>query len=173
MLFLDHFLHSCHSGVAKFHGSFVFNRKRNIVELEIKQDMCRGTAKYVVRNMSPILFILSIDKKLKSRDCNFDYLIKKIDSFFQHYPPHHRYRRHQRVVMIMSSSSLSSSLSSSSSSSSCRHDYVVIIAIVIVIVIIATCPDCSNDPSPLSSSSLSHYVMIIAILNHADIIRIL
>ena len=39
---------SCHSGVAKFHGSFVFNRKRNIVELEIKQDMSRGTAKYVV-----------------------------------------------------------------------------------------------------------------------------
>ena len=35
--------------MAKFHGSFVFNRKRNIVELEIKQDMSRGTAKYVVR----------------------------------------------------------------------------------------------------------------------------
>lgn len=39
---------SCHSGIAKFHGSFVFNRKRNIVELDIKQDLSRGTVKYLV-----------------------------------------------------------------------------------------------------------------------------
>ena len=39
---------SCRSGIAKFHGSFVFNRKRNIVELDIKQDMSRGTVKYLV-----------------------------------------------------------------------------------------------------------------------------
>ena len=35
-------------GFAKFIGSFVFNRKRNIVELELKQDWtCKGALKYV------------------------------------------------------------------------------------------------------------------------------
>ncbi|KAK3736334.1 hypothetical protein QZH41_020807, partial [Actinostola sp. cb2023] len=44
-VFIDQWI--CHSGIAKFHGSFVFNRKRNIVELDIKQDLSRGTTKYV------------------------------------------------------------------------------------------------------------------------------
>lgn len=37
------------SGVVKFYGSFAFNRKRNVLELEIKQDYTSpGTQKYVV-----------------------------------------------------------------------------------------------------------------------------
>ena len=37
------------SGCARFVGGFVFNRKRNVVELEIKQDAATsGTLKYVV-----------------------------------------------------------------------------------------------------------------------------
>lgn len=37
------------SGVVKFFGSFAFNRKRNVLELEIRQDyMSSGTQKYVV-----------------------------------------------------------------------------------------------------------------------------
>lgn len=36
------------SGVVKFYGSFAFNRKRNVLELEIKQDYTSpGTQKYV------------------------------------------------------------------------------------------------------------------------------
>ncbi|XP_076092140.1 transcription initiation factor TFIID subunit 2-like isoform X2 [Mytilus galloprovincialis] len=36
------------SGCARFFGSFVFNRKRNVVELEIKQDLsAKGALKYV------------------------------------------------------------------------------------------------------------------------------
>lgn len=38
----------CHSGVAKFSASFSFNRKRNIVELEITQFSGKGCQKYVV-----------------------------------------------------------------------------------------------------------------------------
>ncbi|CAD5112196.1 DgyrCDS1430 [Dimorphilus gyrociliatus] len=35
-------------GLPKFHGNFVFNRKRNIVELEIRQDVLnKGTMKYM------------------------------------------------------------------------------------------------------------------------------
>uniref|UniRef100_A0A2C9LKD2 Transcription initiation factor TFIID subunit 2 n=1 Tax=Biomphalaria glabrata TaxID=6526 RepID=A0A2C9LKD2_BIOGL len=34
-------------GCARFIGSFVFNRKRNVVELEIKQDLAPGAMKYV------------------------------------------------------------------------------------------------------------------------------
>lgn len=38
----------CQSGCARFLGNFVFNRKRNVVELEIKQDYnARGSMKYV------------------------------------------------------------------------------------------------------------------------------
>ncbi|XP_031558269.1 transcription initiation factor TFIID subunit 2-like [Actinia tenebrosa] len=44
-VFVDQWI--CHTGIAKFHGSFVFNRKRNIVELDIKQDLSKGTVKYV------------------------------------------------------------------------------------------------------------------------------
>lgn len=36
-------------GCARFTGSFIFNRKRNVVELELKQDMTsKGAMKYVV-----------------------------------------------------------------------------------------------------------------------------
>ncbi|GAB1607249.1 hypothetical protein Ahia01_001008300, partial [Argonauta hians] len=38
----------CQSGCARFMGNFVFNRKRNVVELEIKQDYAaKGSLKYV------------------------------------------------------------------------------------------------------------------------------
>ena len=38
-------------GCARFHCTFVFNRKRNAVELELKQNMtARGSMKYVVNN---------------------------------------------------------------------------------------------------------------------------
>lgn len=44
------------SGVVKFYGSFAFNRKRNVLELEIKQDYTSpGTQKYVVRSIFHIL----------------------------------------------------------------------------------------------------------------------
>ena len=37
------------SGCARFFGNFVFNRKRNVVELELKQDLgAKGALKYVV-----------------------------------------------------------------------------------------------------------------------------
>lgn len=44
------------SGVVKFYGSFAFNRKRNVLELEIKQDYTSpGTQKYVVRSIFHIV----------------------------------------------------------------------------------------------------------------------
>ena len=46
-IFIDQWVNS--SGVPKFYGSFVFNRKRNVVELELRQDdMSCGAMKYVV-----------------------------------------------------------------------------------------------------------------------------
>ncbi len=37
------------SGIPRFYGSFVFNRKRNVVELDLKQDTSRpGTLTYTV-----------------------------------------------------------------------------------------------------------------------------
>lgn len=42
--------------MVKFYGSFAFNRKRNVLELEIKQDYTSpGTQKYVVRSIFRIL----------------------------------------------------------------------------------------------------------------------
>lgn len=42
--------------MVKFYGSFAFNRKRNVLELEIKQDYTSpGTQKYVVRSIFHIL----------------------------------------------------------------------------------------------------------------------
>lgn len=47
------------SGVVKFYGSFAFNRKRNVLELEIKQDYTSpGTQKYVVRFFLDWPFVL-------------------------------------------------------------------------------------------------------------------
>ena len=40
------------SGCARFVGSFIFNRKRNVVELDLKQDMtAKGTMRYVVSSV--------------------------------------------------------------------------------------------------------------------------
>ncbi|XP_072170420.1 transcription initiation factor TFIID subunit 2-like [Diadema setosum] len=45
-LFIDRWV--CQGGMAQFHGNFHFNRKRNIVELELRQDPGRpGIMKYV------------------------------------------------------------------------------------------------------------------------------
>ena len=45
--FIEQWVLQC--GVPKFYGSFVFNRKRNVVELELKQDFTsKGSMKYVV-----------------------------------------------------------------------------------------------------------------------------
>lgn len=42
--------------MVKFYGSFAFNRKRNVLELEIKQDYTSpGTQKYVVSSIFHIL----------------------------------------------------------------------------------------------------------------------
>lgn len=47
------------SGVVKFYGSFAFNRKRNVLELEIKQDYTSpGTQKYVVSFFFPKMAFL-------------------------------------------------------------------------------------------------------------------
>lgn len=47
------------SGVVKFYGSFAFNRKRNVLELEIKQDYTSpGTQKYVVSFFLKWTFVL-------------------------------------------------------------------------------------------------------------------
>lgn len=57
------------SGVVKFYGSFAFNRKRNVLELEIKQDYTSpGTQKYVVRFFSkwPFLLLSSLFQYRKS-----------------------------------------------------------------------------------------------------------
>ena len=46
-MFMDQWVRQ--SGCARFVGSFVFNRKRNILELDLKQEMAgKGTMKYVV-----------------------------------------------------------------------------------------------------------------------------
>ena len=60
VLFLN-FMCSCHSGITKFMGNFSFNRKRNIVELDISQEIGKGYQKYVVRILalkSVLLMIL-------------------------------------------------------------------------------------------------------------------
>lgn len=39
----------CRSGIARFHASFNFIRKKNMIELKLKQDIPRGSPKFVVR----------------------------------------------------------------------------------------------------------------------------
>ena len=47
LIFLTRLSHT--SGMPRFFGSFVFNRKRNVVELELKEDLTgRGSMKYSV-----------------------------------------------------------------------------------------------------------------------------
>ena len=46
-VFIDQWVYK--SGCAYFNGNFVFNRKRNVVELELKQELSgKGILKYVV-----------------------------------------------------------------------------------------------------------------------------
>lgn len=69
------------SGVVKFYGSFAFNRKRNVLELEIKQDYTSpGTQKYVVMSIFHILHtctsmmctIISIILMLITKSCELE-----------------------------------------------------------------------------------------------------
>ncbi|XP_067032704.1 transcription initiation factor TFIID subunit 2-like isoform X1 [Acropora muricata] len=84
-VFVDQWI--CHSGVAKFHGSFIFNRKRNIVELEIKQDMSRGTAKYV----GPLTVCI------QELDGSFNHTVQIEDVFSRHeLPCHSKSRRNKK-----------------------------------------------------------------------------
>ncbi|XP_074635589.1 transcription initiation factor TFIID subunit 2-like isoform X2 [Acropora palmata] len=84
-VFVDQWI--CHSGVAKFHGSFIFNRKRNIVELEIKQDMSRGTAKYV----GPLTVCI------QELDGSFNHTVQIEDAFSRHeLPCHSKSRRNKK-----------------------------------------------------------------------------
>lgn len=44
------------SGCAYFNGSFAFNRKRNVVELELKQDLSgKGVHRYVVSMLARLV----------------------------------------------------------------------------------------------------------------------
>ena len=47
---LSHFMEQwvCRNGVPRFHVSFSYMRKRNFVELRLKQDLPRGYSKFVV-----------------------------------------------------------------------------------------------------------------------------
>ena len=39
---------ACRGGVARFHSSFSFVRKKNLIELKLKQEIPRGAPKFVV-----------------------------------------------------------------------------------------------------------------------------
>ena len=43
----------CRSGIARFHASFSFIRKKNLIELKLKQDIPRGSSKFVVSFYEP------------------------------------------------------------------------------------------------------------------------
>ena len=47
---LSHFMEQwvCRNGVPRFHASFSYMRKKNYVELRLKQDLPRGYSKFVV-----------------------------------------------------------------------------------------------------------------------------
>ena len=47
---LSHFMEQwvCRNGVPRFHVSFSYMRKKNYVELRLKQDLPRGYSKFVV-----------------------------------------------------------------------------------------------------------------------------
>lgn len=84
------------SGVVKFYGSFAFNRKRNVLELEIKQDYTSpGTQKYVVRSIFHLLPIhLSMMRTIKGVIFNVNNLfnfkgplkvtVQELDGSFNH-----------------------------------------------------------------------------------------
>ena len=58
---LSHFLEQwvCRSGVACFHSSFTYVRKKNMVELQMSQDSKHGYSKFVVSNFKVTMQRLS------------------------------------------------------------------------------------------------------------------
>ena len=46
----------CRSGIARFHASFNFIRKKNMIELKLKQDIPRGSPKLVVSIVNAYMY---------------------------------------------------------------------------------------------------------------------
>ena len=71
---LSHFMEQwvCRSGVPHFHASFSYVRKKNIVELRLKQEMLRGYGKFVVSFFwivsSLLMYVTLISCGQKRRD---------------------------------------------------------------------------------------------------------
>lgn len=66
-VFIDQWVYK--SGCAYFNGNFVFNRKRNVVELELKQELTgKGILKYVVSKSKVLVDMLS-EKTKPPRIC--------------------------------------------------------------------------------------------------------
>ena len=62
--FLEQWVQSV--GCARFSGNFVFNRKRNVVEMELRQDfISKGSMKYVV-SMNKRLHEICIEYEQKA-----------------------------------------------------------------------------------------------------------
>jgi len=84
-LFLDKWL--CNHGVAKFTASFSFNRKRNIVELEITQYNGKGCQKYV----GPLIVCI------QELDGSFSHTVQVEDIVSHHeLPCHSKSRRNKK-----------------------------------------------------------------------------
>lgn len=84
-VFVDQWLYR--SGVVSFSGNFVFNRKRNIVELDLKQNLKRGTFKY----MGPLTVCI------QELDGSFKHTVQIEDSLSHHeLQCHSKSRRNKR-----------------------------------------------------------------------------
>lgn len=77
-VFVDQWVYQ--SGAAYFNGSFTFNRKRNVVEFELKQDLnCKGVHKYVVSFLTDICLVV-----YSFQEWNFS-LVKCVDYVYMTY----------------------------------------------------------------------------------------
>lgn len=84
-IFVDQWI--CHTGVAKFNASFSFNRKRNIVELEITQYCGKGCQKYV----GPLIVCI------QELDGSFSHTVQVEDTTSHHeLPCHSKSRRNKK-----------------------------------------------------------------------------
>ncbi|XP_065647290.1 transcription initiation factor TFIID subunit 2 isoform X3 [Hydra vulgaris] len=84
-IFLDQWI--CHSGVAKINASFSFNRKRNIIELEVTQCVGKGCQKYV----GPMILCI------QELDGSFPHTVQVEDIISQHeLPCHSKSRRNKK-----------------------------------------------------------------------------
>jgi len=77
----------CHSGITKFMGNFSFNRKRNIVELDISQEIGKGYQKYV----GPLVV------SIQELDGSFTHTVQVEDIVSHHeLPCHSKSRRNKK-----------------------------------------------------------------------------